>query len=156
MASQCLQITFRSLAFQPCGVWSLGPCRPNTAHLHFLAPCPSHAAPSAFTQITLTTVPSGRETESFSVIHSSEWLINLHLLPNDCKFHEGKSQVNFAHNLSPGPRKVSCTWEMLGVCWIHKWLNKRINLFPLAHPHLCAFVHATARPECCCHPRPPP
>ena len=88
-------------------VWSLSPCCPNTAHLHFFAPpCPSHAAPSSFTQLTLTTLPSGRETPCFLVIHLFEQLIHLRLHANDCKFHEGKSQVNFANSLSPGPRSV--------------------------------------------------
>ena len=62
-------------------VWSLSPCCPNTAHLHFFAPpCPSHAAPSTFTQLPLTTLPSGRETSCFLVIHSSDWFIFVFML----------------------------------------------------------------------------
>lgn len=40
-----------------------------------------------------------------SYTHSRGSLMDCHILPTDCKVHEGKSHANFAHNLSPGPQK---------------------------------------------------
>lgn len=86
--------------------WSLVPAWacPNT-----LSPLPCSSASftccfSAFTPLTLTTLPSGREV-CCAHTHLRGSLMDCHILPTDCKVHEGKSHVNLAHNLSPGPQK---------------------------------------------------
>lgn len=101
------QITSRSLAFEPVESGLCLPAAPtlptftslllHVPHMLLLPASPSSLSPPS--------PLAGKHRVSWSYIYLSDWFIFV-FMANDCKFHEGKSQVNFANSLSPGPRSV--------------------------------------------------